>query len=192
MNKKKKKGVKTKPNPASSPPLLQKWCIRLQKSAAACADAQFELEGRKKLQQLLLLRPFDSLPSTPQKPPLLLFFLSFYQKKQNKTSTPPPHLRRYSRPIVVTRVSGDLQALSGGVLPGRAGEARIGNQGPFTQVCESQAKSPAGPRQYSSMTGMWWGGGGGAKAYYGEDAPFRAQSPLTKFFVFFFSSFYHY
>lgn len=32
-----------------------------------------------------------------------------------------PHLRCYSRPIVVTRVSGDLRALSGGVLAGRAG-----------------------------------------------------------------------
>lgn len=98
----------------------------------------------EKQQQPLLLRPFDTLPSTQQKPPSRIY----------KNT---PHLRRYSRPIVVTRVSGDLRALSGGVLPGRASRARIGNQGPFTQVCESQPKSPSGPRQYSSMT---VGGGG--------------------------------
>lgn len=44
--------------------------------------------------------------------------LCVFTKKNQKKK---PHLLRYSRPIVVTRVSGDLLALSGGVLAGRAG-----------------------------------------------------------------------
>lgn len=88
--------------------LAEYWCVCLRKSAT-CPDAEsLNWMGGGQQQQPLLLRPFDTLPSTRQKPPSCIY---------KKT----PHLRCYSRPIVVTRVSGDLRALSGGVLAGRAG-----------------------------------------------------------------------
>lgn len=66
-----KTGVKTKTKKKKR--LLGNWCVRAVKSATWPDAERLSWRGKKKQQQPLLFRPFDTLPSTRQKTPSRIY-----------------------------------------------------------------------------------------------------------------------